>query len=99
MKDGIKTTIIVILVSIAVIICLVLSFVVGKKYSDMSNNNIWIDDIVVVDATLRKYYSVLPRVEIDLHYANQLCNHHQYKAMINRKDFTEGMNVNYFGGK
>ena len=71
---------------------------IEKSYSDAFTGNIWIDDIVVVDATLRKYFSVLPRVEIDLKYSNQLCNQHQYKAMIKRKDYTEGMSVNYFGG-
>lgn len=72
---------------------------IEKSYGDAFTGNIWIDDIVVVDATIRKYYSVLPRVEIDLKYANQLCNYHQYKSMTNRKDFTDGMTVNYFGGK
>ena len=72
---------------------------IEKSYSDAFTGNIWIDDIIVVDATIRKYYSILPRVEIDLKYANQLCNRHQYKAMINRKDFTDEMKVNYFGGK
>lgn len=71
---------------------------IEKSYSDAFTDNIWIDDIIVVDATLRKYYSVLPRVEIDLKYSNQLYNVHQYKAMIKRKDFTDGMEVNYFGG-
>ena len=71
---------------------------IEKSYADSFTNNIWIDDIIVVDATIRKYYSVLPRVEIDLLYSNQLYNYHQYKAMIKRKDYTEEMNVNYFGG-
>ena len=71
---------------------------IEKAYGDSFTGNIWIDDIVVVDATIRKYYSILPRVEIDLKYANQLCNYHQYKSMIKRKDFTDGMNINYFGG-
>lgn len=72
---------------------------IEKAYSDAFTGNIWIDDIVVVDATFRKYYSILPRMEIDLKYANQLCNNHQYKAMIKRKDFTDEMQVSYFGGK
>lgn len=71
---------------------------IEKSYADSFTGNIWIDDIVVVDATIRKYYSVLPRVEIDLMYSNQLYNVHQYKSMIKRKDYTEEMNVNYFGG-
>lgn len=72
---------------------------IEKAYSDSFTNNIWIDDIVVVDATIRKYYSILPRVEIELKYSNQLCNYHQYKSMIKRKDFNNNINVNYFGGK
>ena len=71
---------------------------IEKSYSDAFTGNIWIDDIVVVDATLRKYYSILPRVEIDLKYSNQLCNIHQYKSMIKRKDYTPDMKINYFGG-
>ena len=71
---------------------------IEKSYGDSFTGNIWIDDILVVDATIRKYYSVLPRVEIDLMYSIQLYNNHQYKAMIKRKDYTEEMNVQYFGG-
>ena len=71
---------------------------IEKAYGDAFTGNIWIDDILVVDATIRKYFSILPRVEIDLMYSNQLYNNHQYKAMIKRKDYTEEMNVQYFGG-
>ena len=72
---------------------------IEKSYADSFTGNIWIDDIVVVDATFHKYYSILPRVEINLKYYNQLYNSHQYKAMIRRKEFTDEMTVNYFGGK
>ena len=72
---------------------------IEKSYADSFTGNIWIDDIVVVDATFHKYYSILPRVEINLKYSNQLYNSHQYKAMIRRKEFTDEMTVNYFGGK
>lgn len=72
---------------------------IEKSYADSFTGNIWIDDIVVIDATFHKYYSILPRVEINLKYSNQLYNLHQYKSMIKRKDFTDEMNVNYFGGK
>ena len=69
---------------------------IEKSYADSFTGNIWIDDIVVVDAIIRKYYSVLPRIEIDLKYSNQLCNYHQYKSMIKRKDFNKNMKVSYF---
>lgn len=72
---------------------------IEKSYADSFTGNIWIDDIVVVDASFHKYYSILPRVEINLLYSNQLYNKYQYNAMLKRKDFTDGMNLNYFGGK
>jgi Holliday junction resolvase RusA-like endonuclease len=72
---------------------------IEKSYADSFTGNIWIDDIVVVDASFHKYYSILPRVEINLKYANHVYNVHQYKAMTNRKDFTTEMHLQYFGGK
>ena len=71
---------------------------IEKSYADAFTGNIWIDDIVVVDATIRKYYSVLPRVEIILKYQNHLYNSHQFKSMIKRKDFPDGAIVDYFRG-
>lgn len=57
---------------------------VGKKYSDMYNSNIWLDDSFVVSGTVNKYYSILPRVEIRLRYLNMLYNKYQYKAIEDR---------------
>ena len=54
---------------------------IEKKYSDMYNGNIWLDDTLVVEGTIKKYYSILPRVEITLQYMNMLYNRHQYKSM------------------
>lgn len=71
---------------------------IEKSYADAFTGNIWIDDIVVIDATIRKYYSILPRVEIILKYANHLYNNHHYKSMIKRKDFPDGGVVDYFRG-
>ena len=72
---------------------------IEKSYSDAFSGNVWIDDVVVIDATLRKYYSILPRVEIDLKYSNQLYNYYQYKGMIKRETFDKNtMSVKYFGG-
>lgn len=41
MKEGVKTTIIVVLISIVAILSLVLSFVIGKKYADMKNDALY----------------------------------------------------------
>lgn len=70
---------------------------IEKSYADAFTGNIWFDDIVVLDASFKKYYSVLPRMEIDLKYANQVFNYHQYKTITKRKDFPEGATLHYFG--
>lgn len=57
---------------------------IGKKYSDMYNSNIWLDDSFVVSGTVKKYYSILPRVEIRLKYLNMVYNRYQYNAIRNR---------------
>lgn len=54
---------------------------IEKKYADMYNMNIWLDDALVIDAHIAKYYSILPRVEITLHYLNMLYNRHQAKSI------------------
>lgn len=68
---------------------------IGKKYSDMYNSNIWLDDSFVVSGTVNKYYSILPRVEIRLKYLNMVYNRYQYNAIRNR---ILG-DVNYFKGE
>lgn len=70
----------------------------GKKYSDMFNANIWLDDIFVTDGTVRKFYSVLPRVEIYVRYLNMVYNRYQYSSITNRKDYMEEYDLKYFGG-
>lgn len=71
---------------------------IGKKYSDMFNANIWLDDIFVIDGTVSKYYSVLPRVEIKIRYLNMVYNKYQYNSITNRKDYDQNSNLQYFGG-
>lgn len=70
-----------------------------KKYSDMFNENVWLDDTLVIDGSIHRYYSVLPRVEIRIRYLNMLYNNHQYKSIINRTDYNDEYNVKYFGGE
>lgn len=57
---------------------------IGKKYSDMYNGNVWVDDSCVVSGTVNKFYSILPRVEINLNFLNCLYNKHQARAMQKR---------------
>lgn len=67
-----------------------------KKYSDMFNNNIWIDDIVVVDGAIHKYYSILPRIEIKLKFLNMVYNKQQYNSMVNKSNYDNNSNLKYF---
>lgn len=67
---------------------------IGKKYSDMYNGNVWIDDANVIEGTVKKYYSCLPRVEITLHFLNALYNNVQARQMENKID-----NITYFNSK
>ena len=55
-----------------------------KKYADMYNGNIWADDSLVIEASIHKYYSILPRVEIRLSFLNMLYNKAQYKSMAKK---------------
>lgn len=68
----------------------------GKKYSDMFNANVWLDDTLVVDGAIHKYYSILPRIEIRLRYLNMVYNKYQYNSIINRTDYDDAYNLQYF---
>lgn len=72
---------------------------IEKKYSDMFNHNIWLDDIMVLDGSISKYYSCLPRVEIDLYYLNMVYNKHQYNQIIKRADYQDSIGLQYFNNK
>lgn len=68
----------------------------GKKYSDMFNANIWLDDTLVTDGSVHKFYSVLPRIEIKLRYLNMVYNKHQYDSITHRAEYDEKYNLQYF---
>lgn len=68
---------------------------IAKVYADMYNSNIWLDDILTISGTVNKFYSILPRVEIDLNYMNAVYNKYQYNNIINRKDYNEEMNLKF----
>lgn len=70
---------------------------IEKRYSDMFNRNVWLDDTLVIDGAIHRYYSVLPRIEIRLKFLNLLYNKHQYNQIINRVDFDNTIDLSYFG--
>ena len=55
-----------------------------KTYTDMMKDSLLYDDSLIIEGTSRKYYSVKPRVEITLWYADKYdCKFNQSK--INKK--------------
>lgn len=70
----------------------------GKKYCDMYNYNVWLDDATVNDGTVHKFYSILPRVEIKLRYLNCVYNKQQYNGIIKRVNY-DGSPVPYMNNK
>lgn len=67
---------------------------IEKKYSDMFNGNIWLDDALVIESSMAKYYSILPRIEIRLRFLNLLYNKAQYDSISKR--LTDSSNVDYY---
>lgn len=67
----------------------------GKKYSDMFNSNVWLDDNLVINGTVRKFYSILPRVEITLNYLNMVYNKQQAISVAKSLGVSSG--IAYFG--
>lgn len=69
---------------------------IAKKYSDMYNSNVWIDDALTTTGVVHKYYSILPRVEIYLSFLNMFQNKHQYNSLIKRVNNPEQLNYYKF---
>ena len=65
---------------------------IGKKYCDMTNENLWVDDRLVIQGTVEKLYSILPRVEITIDFLNMLQNRHQAESI--RKIYKD--DIRYF---
>lgn len=68
---------------------------IGKKYSDMYNANVWLDDNMVISGTVNKFYSILPRVEIYLRYLNVASTRKQYNTIITRKNYDPLYPISY----
>lgn len=72
---------------------------IGKKYSDMYNHNIWLDDSLVIDGRVRKFYSILPRVEINLRYLNYVTCKQQYTNITSRSEYNPDYPIEYLNQK
>lgn len=71
---------------------------IGKKYSDMYNYNVWLDDTLTISGTVNKFYSFLPRVEIRLLFMDKFVNKKQYLSVVNRGSFIQqNLDPNNYG--
>ena len=65
----------------------------------MYNHNIWLDDSLVIDGRVRKFYSMLPRVEINLRYLNYVTCKQQYNNIIGRSEYNPDYPIEYLNQK
>lgn len=72
---------------------------IAKKYCDMFNENIWLDDQLVLDGEVHKYFSVLPRVEICIRYLNYISTPYQYNQIISKSGYDPSNPVQYLNEK
>ena len=69
-----------------------------KKYLDMFNQTIWLDDNMCFSGNLNKFYSILPRVEIHIRYMNCAMNKYQYNHITSRVGYRDN-NLLYYLNK
>lgn len=60
-----------------------------KAYSDMLLKNIILDDDIVSSSTFDKYFSLKPRVELEIIYINGYASEYTYKTIKSRKTFKD----------
>lgn len=72
---------------------------ISKKYCDMYNSNVWMDDTMVIDGSVHKYYSILPRIEIKLRYLNALYTKNDFISLSKRTNFDNTKQYSYLNGK
>ena len=62
---------------------------IGKCYTDILKNTLVTDDDLFHEGTIKKYYSVLPRVEITIRYLMSHESEYIYKKIKSRKTIKE----------
>lgn len=66
-----------------------------KGVLDMFNASVWLDDNMCFSGRLNKFYSIKPRIEIQIKYANCAMNKYQYDHIINRVGFQDDNSLYY----
>ena len=68
---------------------------VMKSYLDMFNATVWLDDNICFGGSLYKFYSIKPRIEISIRYANCAFNKYQYDHIISRVGYQDNDSLYY----
>lgn len=63
----------------------------GKTYSDMIQNTIIMDDSIIVDSKVSKYYSTKPRIEITIEYADRYDSKYNERNITKRKQYVDNI--------
>ena len=63
----------------------------GKTYSDMIQNIIIMDDSLIIDSTVRKFYSSKPRIELVIEYADRYDSKYNMKKITKRKQYLDNI--------
>lgn len=70
----------------------------GKSYCDMQNAITFLDDSLIIDGRIRKFYSLKPRVEVDIKYKKKHSIKKNYQSIINSvlfKKYSHSVNIDY----
>jgi Holliday junction resolvase RusA-like endonuclease len=63
----------------------------GKTYSDMIQNTIIMDDSLIIEGCVRKFYSSKPRIEITIEYADRYDSKYNMKNITRRKQYLDNI--------
>ena len=63
----------------------------GKTYSDMVQNTIILDDSLIIEGKVTKYYSIKPRIEITILFADRYDCKFNEKSIKNRKIYKDNI--------
>ena len=63
----------------------------GKTYSDMIQNTIIMDDSLIIEGRVRKYYSSKPRIELTIEYADRYDSKYNMKNITRRKQYFDNI--------
>jgi Holliday junction resolvase RusA-like endonuclease len=63
----------------------------GKTYSDMIQNTIIMDDSLIIEGSVRKFYSSKPRIEITIEYADRYDSKYNMKNITRRKQYLDNI--------